>query len=92
MAHLAYLTVVGLALDVFGFLLVILNGHAIFIRTSGNPPREGEWRDGNIWLQVENGDSEGNKRQRQKAWAGVWIVVAGFLLQIVGAVFSNLYP
>ena len=85
---LSYLITAGLGADIVGFALVVLNGHAIFIRVSNRPPTGDEvreMRNGDMWIQHEGDDAKGNSRQRKCAWLGVALVVLGFSLQLIGS-------
>ena len=94
MAYLAYATQAGLLMDILGFLLVVLYGHALFIRSGSAPPQDSVGRDGDLYIQHENGDTEAGAQQHRaryrKAWAGVWLVVVGFGLQILGTTAAQL--
>ena len=83
MESLIYLTPLGLALDIIGFLIVIEFGHNIFMRFDKEPPDPGDGRDGQIHWQSEGGT---NIELRRRAYVGVCIVVVGFVFQIVGSV------
>jgi hypothetical protein len=93
MEWLTYATPLGLLLDIAGFLLVILFGHAIFQRTGSRVPPPSEGREGDVFHLVSdgNGDVDGNYRTRlRRAWFGVGLVISGFTLQILGSFVPNL--
>ena len=81
---LVYAVPVGLGLDVVGFILIIRNGHALFIHTGTGAPSPEIGKDGDLYLQYTGRGENGNDRQRFWAKAGV-VMVAGFGLQLVGA-------
>ena len=86
---LVWATVLGLGLDIFGFILVIRYGHSLFIRTAPTPPPPGwpEGKDGDIYIQYDGPpDKGGDSRRRFRAKLGVALVVVGFTFQIVGAI------
>ena len=78
----------GLAMDLFGVLLVIRYGHSLFIRIGETTPEPGQGKDGDLFFTVRGGDSGQNKRHRRLANAGVMVVVAGFAMQLVGSTVS----
>lgn len=78
-------TIVGLFLDLTGFVLVIRYGHALFIRMGSEPPQKGEGRDGDLYLQTKDPDYG---RRLGLARIGVALVIIGFLAQIAGAVIG----
>ena len=82
---LVYAVPAGLGLDVVGFVLVIRNGHALFIYAGTGPPSPEMGKDGDMYLQHSGQEGEGDNRQRSWAMAGVVLVIAGFGLQMVGS-------
>ena len=76
----------GLLIDIGGFLLVIRYGHTLFMRV-GTEAIDSEGKDGDVFIVIPGlpGDS-GDRRRRRWAHMGVCVVVAGFGLQIVGAI------
>lgn len=86
MEALNYATLVGLVLDVFGFLLIVRYGHSLFLRVGAGAPRENEGKDGDFFLEIAGADDRGDRQRRRKAHVGVATVVVGFSLQIVGTI------
>ena len=84
-----YATPLGLVLDIIGFVLVILNGHALFLRVGSGPPSPGDGKDGDMYIEAAGGDEQ-YIRQLKRAWVGVTLVILGFFLQILGTIVSNL--
>jgi len=78
----SFVTIAGLFLDLIGFVLVILYGHALFIRMGSDPPQRGEGRDGDLYLQTNAPDYG---KRLSLARIGVALVITGFLAQIAGA-------
>lgn len=82
---LTWAAVLGLALDIVGFLLVIKYGHSLFLWAGAKlPPKQK-----NDVLYLYGGEltrEDVFKRRRFWAKSGVVIVVIGFGFQIVGAV------
>ena len=87
MAYLLYLTPIGLALDIVGFVLVVAYGHNLFMRVVAKPPRQDDkgFSRRRIYLESAGSDLADARRPVQKAYCGVAIVVLGFVLQIAGA-------
>ena len=85
--YLVYAIPVGLLLDILGFILVVRYGHALFIHLGiGSPPSD-RVKDGDIYIQLRGqGEDADNNRRRQKANAGVVLVVLGFSLQLLGSI------
>ena len=85
--YLLFITPVGLLLDLIGFVLIILNGHAFFIK-SGTDEAPAKGRPGNIYIQHEGPES--GRKDRQFFWAmtGAVMVVVGFTFQIVGSIVA----
>ena len=84
-----FLVSVGLAIDIVGFLLIALSGHANLI-VSNRPPDPEKWKDGDIWFSAGNGDKERETRYRilrfnKRVWIGTGLVVLGFFLQFLGS-------
>ena len=91
MTPLVYLIPIGLVLDIVGFLLVVRYGHALFIHVRSGPPEAATGRDGDLYIEISRADAEPeDQRRRRKAWMGVWVVVGGFAVQIVGSLASIL--
>jgi hypothetical protein len=69
-----YAIPLGLAVDVAGFILVILYGHTLFIRSGTGPPDDNQGRDGDLYLQTRNRDNVGNSSGTIAAGGGglVW--------------------
>ena len=83
-----YATLLGLLLDIAGFLLVIRYGHSLFTRSGTGPPDNRDGSDGDLYLQYD-GAIEGHERRRRFwAYMGVALVVVGFLLQAVDSVVA----
>ena len=85
-----FLVSVGLGIDIVGFLLIAISGHANLI-VSNRPPDSKKWNDGDIWFTAGNGDDERETRYRilrfnKRVWIGTGLVVLGFLLQFLGSV------
>ncbi len=80
---LVWATVLGLGLDIAGFLLVIKYGHSLFLWAGAKlPPKQ---KDGVLYFH--GGELNKDVFGRRRFWAqlGVAIVVIGFAFQIVGA-------
>lgn len=86
---LLWATPLGLLIDIGGFLLVVRYGHALFIRSGPSVPSgpDTEGKEGDLFLLSRGAGVESGERHRRR-WAhvGVYTVVAGFGLQIVGAI------
>ena len=83
MGILLYLTPVGLMLDIAGVLLIICNGHSLFLRVvSGNLP---DRQDHNLYLRADGVDERIGSRRRLYARIGVVAVAVGFGLQAIGS-------
>ena len=83
---LLWATPLGLLIDIGGFLLIFLYGHAIFIRGGPGPAPE-KGTPGSMYIQHEGpSDESGDGNLIRWAYAGVCAVVTGFALQIVGAI------
>ncbi len=84
-----YLTPIGLGFDIVGFTVVVLYGHAIFMRQGSRPPTPDEGKDGDFYMHVLGGDTSVDTQYRRllvKAWVGVVMVVFGFILQMIGSI------
>ncbi len=86
MEALNYATLVGLILDIVGFILIIRYGHSLFLRVGAGAPRASEGRDGDFYFDVPGANDGGDGQRRRKARAGVATVMVGFGLQIVGSI------
>ena len=88
MEHLRYLVVVGLVFDAVGFWIVVRYGPAIFTHVNSRPPFNHEGRDGDEFIVVNDPmAAQGHLRRRRFAHQGVWLVLLGFALQVVGFLF-----
>ena len=89
---LLYATPLGLGLDIAGFVLVILYGHSLFLRSGVGPPKGNPGKDGDMYVAFGSGNSEQIERsgrsRRFKAYVGAGLVILGFVLQIVGFLAS----
>ena len=94
MEWLTYATPLGLLLDIAGFLLIILFGHAIFQRTGSRVPPPSEGREGGgVSSGVRWEWRRGCELQDPVATCVVVVVglvISGFTLQILGSFVSNL--
>ena len=93
MDWLLYLQPFGLSLDIIGFWLVVRFGHALFLRIGTTLPRPDEGRNGDVYLQIPRDESEGeSKPDRRECWAnvGVYLVIIGFIAQLIAALASLL--
>ena len=87
MEALLYATPLGLGIDIVGFILVVLYGHSLFMRSGTGPPHNEIGRDGDLYFQHSGlSDDRGERRRMFKAHLGVGLVVAGFCIQIVGSI------
>ncbi len=90
MGVLVWATVLGLGLDIVGFLLVIKYGHSLFLWAGAKLPTK--QKDDVLYFyggELERKDVFG----RRRLWAklGVALVAIGFSSQIVGAVAAIQY-
>ncbi len=86
-------TMIGLLMDVIGFVLVFLYGHFLFLRSGSKEPDNGEGRDGDLYFRVADVSPELDRKQARRrflAKCGAYLVIAGFGLQALGA-WAELY-
>ena len=77
-------TVLGLALDIIGFCLVIKYGHSLFLWAGSNLPSKR--KDDVVYLQSDAAGKDAFGGRRFWARFGVALVIIGFGFQIVGAI------
>ena len=82
---LVWAVVLGLGLDIVGFLLVIRYGHSLFLLAGTGPPPP-DMADGAIYMQYKGTEKHRDARRRFLAKLGVIVVATGFGFQILGAV------
>ena len=88
---LLWATPLGLLIDIAGFILIVRHGHALFMLSGAEVPSgpDTEGKDGDLFFVIpgDTGKAERESRRRRR-WAhvGVYVVVTGFGLQIVGAI------
>ena len=84
---LEYLQPVGLLLDVIGFSLIFVFGHAVFIRLTLGEPRDSEGMDGHIAISTNSPAAVSrNRKFRSYAYLGVGLVMIGFIAQLAASV------
>ena len=90
--YLIWLIPAGLLLDIVGFSMVVIYGHALFMRIGVGEPDPHRAKDGHVYYGLTGSDpvevGRSDERRRLKAHIGVVVVVVGFALQMVGAVAS----
>lgn len=84
---LEYLQPVGLFLDIIGFSLIFVFGHAVFIRLTLGEPKDNEGMDGHIAVPTDSPEAVSrNRRFRSWAYLGVGLVIIGFIVQLAASV------
>lgn len=88
---LLFATPLGLLVDIGGVILIVMYGHALFIRSGTGPPDDSSvGRDGDLYFQHSGPPNEGvekaSKRRERLAYMGVGLLMFGFGPQIVGSI------
>lgn len=87
-----YIQLLGLLLDVIGVVLLIKYGHALFIYTgtSSTPPEKVS--SGTLYFQYagDASDKGDHSKRLRLARCGVWMVLIGFVFQLIVAVAAIL--
>ena len=69
-------TPLGLLIDIGAVILIVMYGHALFIRSGAEPPDDSVGKDGDLYLQrsgpPDEGDERASRRRECLAHMGVW--------------------